>query len=387
MKTTTTNTTTTTRTTAEELYNQAEKAVYIALRARHEKSGLQFLADLQNAQTTDRKARNNATIAEQMTPHEKALEELIQERDELQKGLQFVTRQSVNLKNSEDIRREYAKLIKQHTAKLDHINNRIKHERDTIADLFKQLETTYTDRADLTQTAVLKILELEQEPAPIKSNVLAVYGVESVEELTEEEREQAQEQANFRAVINAVGKSINTLATPEALNSTKTKVQPITEEEVNEFIHIYGGIGNEYKAPHTAKRSRQSDCYITIEERHTKTQNGFYKVTHYKTIAPYQYIEDFSTTEDGENDIEYLKSYDPFVSTYNDIDYIVELATRCDLTDRQVQFLRAFASRCRFSADFKDCKKYAFSEIGITSDRTQRDFFAKLKKALATANK
>lgn len=387
MKTTTTNTTTTTRATAEELYNQAEKAVYIALRARHEKSGLQFLAELQNAQTTDRKARNNINIAEQMTPHEKALDELIQERDELEKGLAFVTRQSVSLKNSEDIRREYTKLIKQHTARLELISNRIKNERDTIADLFKQLETTYTDRADLTQTAVLTMLELEQEPAPIKNNVLALYGVDTVEELTEEERTQAQEQANFRAVINAVGKSINTLATPEALNRTTTKAEPITEEQVNEFIRIYGGIGNEHKAPHIAKRSRATDCYITIEERHTKTQNGFYKVTHYKTVAPYQYIEDFSTTEDGETDTVYLKSYDPFVSTYNDIDYIVELAERCDLTNRQAEFLQAFASRCRFSADFKDCKKYAFSEIGITSDRTQRDFFAKLKKALATANK
>ena len=47
------------------MYADAEKAVYIALRARHEKSGLQFLAELQNAQTNDRTARNNAEIAAQ----------------------------------------------------------------------------------------------------------------------------------------------------------------------------------------------------------------------------------------------------------------------------------------------------------------------------------
>ena len=59
-----------------ELYTTAEKAVYICLRARHEKSGLHFLEELQNGQIIDRSCRTAPSIAEQHTQAEKHLEEL-----------------------------------------------------------------------------------------------------------------------------------------------------------------------------------------------------------------------------------------------------------------------------------------------------------------------
>lgn len=368
----------------QELYNTAEKAVYIALRARHEKSGLKFLEELQNAQNIDRKCRTAPQISAEHAEHEKALEELRTEYTELLKLQAMADRQAVNIKLPQELRKAWAERERELTATIRQYQHRIKEEQATANELFKALSISFSDRADLTQTALLKLLELEKEPAPLTPSLLAVYGVEDAEELTDTERADAQARANFKAVINAVGKAISTVATPEALNRTTTKAEQITLEEVAEFIEKYGGIGKDIKAPHTTKRTRASDCYITVEERHTKTQSGFYRITHYKTVAPYQYIEDFSTAENGENDIEYLKSYNPFVSNSADLEQLEELASRCNLTDRQRLFLQAFASRCRYSADFKDCKNYAFKQIGITSDTNKSTFFNRLKKALTT---
>ena len=361
-------TTTTERTKTAAMYEQAEKAVYIALRARHEKSGLKFLAELQNAQKQDKQARTAPQIAEQI--------------EELQKMHDYHAEQAAFLESqAKRITLTAEERATAHTL-ADELRTKAHNEQEHINALYNTLDITYSDRADLTQTAVTKMLELEREPAPISKNVLAVYGVETAEELTEEEREQAQAAANFRAVINAVGKAINTMASPEALNRTTTKAEPITAEEVAEYIRIYGDIGKDVKIPANRKRTRASDCYITIEERHTKTQNGYYKITHYKTVAPYQYIEDYTEDENGESDAQYLKTYNPFVSNSADLEQLEELASRCNLTDRQRLFLKAFASRCRYSADFKDCKDYAFKQIGITTDTNKSTFFNRLKKAL-----
>ena len=56
-----------------------------------------------------------------------------------------------------------------------------------------------------------------------------------------------------------------------------------------------------------------------------------------------------------------------------------------DLTDRQRLFLQAFCKRCRVSADFKDCKDYAFKQIGITTESNKTTFFNRLKNRLKTA--
>lgn len=372
----------TTTTAQEDIYTTAEKAVYIALKARHEKSGLNFLHELQNAQHTDRTARRGQEYAEQINIAEEELEELRQELAELQADKNTADRNAVNLKNSAELRKAWAVTSQQLEHPIKDHKNRITRLITHISALYEKLATTYTDRADLTQTAVLQILENEKNPAPITSTVLAVYGVDTAEELTESERADAQQRANFRAVINAVGRAVSDIATPEALNRTTTKVQQATAEEVADFIATYGGIGSEYKAPYTTKRARASDCYITIEERHTKTQNGYYKVFHYKTVAPYQYIESYTEDENGESDAQYLKTYNPFVSNSADLDRLEELYTNANLTDRQRQFLQEFAKRCRYEQDFKACKDYAFSKIGITTESNKTTFFNRLKKAL-----
>jgi hypothetical protein len=427
-------TNTTTTTTTKDYYTDAERAVYIALKARHEKSGLHFLAELQNAQATDKTARNNTQlIVNEITPLEQQLEHLIKEREQLNKNIKYTLSQIHKLTTTADDRREWQTLYKQQVIKAQTLKNTIKHTRAEIDNLSDILSTTYTDRADLTQTAVLKMLELEKTPAPITKTILNRYGVDTAEELTDTERADAQEQANFRAVINAVGRAINNLASPDAMNRTVSKpvkltdyiaqqhnitsisnfkanteqwndngtysasysavmfIDELLEEEEKRFINqwskAYGSMGKDTKVSRAIKRCRQSDCYDTLEYRDTKTQKGYYLVRHYKTIAPYQYIEDFNTTEDGENDIQYIKTYNPFISNSTDLDRIEELYKTADLTDRQKDFLKFFCRACRHSADFKECKNYAFSKIGVKTESNKTTFFNRLKQRLLQATK
>lgn len=381
-----TNTNTTTRANTEELYNTAEKAVYIALRARHEKSGLNFLAELQNGQATDRRARANTTIANQLATLEEEHDQLTARLEEIRTEKARADRQAESLKNNEETRKAYIIYSRQLDRQAQPIKNRITSLTQDINSLYDRLQITFTDRADLTQTALLRILELEQTPAPITTTVLSSYGVETVEELTAEERATAQEQANFRAIINTVGKAINNLATPEAHNRYTTKAEKITDlNEVTEFILKYGGIGKDYKAPHTAKRSRVSDCYITIEERNTKTQQGFYKITHYRTVAPYQYIADFTegNEESGEEtDIAYLKITSPIVNTFEDVVNITDFYSKANLTDLERLILNYYQSAMRYYDTQADIINYICCSAKIsraTYYRRWADITAKLE--------
>lgn len=375
-------TTQTTTTNTTDLYTQAEKAVYIALKARHEKSGLKFLADLQNAQAQDRQARSNTEIIDRLHPLENQLEELREERTATQKLITLAKSNSTKLMYPSELRTAWANRQHELQNHLHELNKHIKHTANNINILYDALNITYTDRADLTQTAIVKILELEQEPAPITTTILNRYGVDTAEELTDTERADAQAQANFRTVVNSVGKAISALASPEALNRTVTSKRQATDEEVQNWLEKYGAMGADFKVPQPIKRCRQSDCYDTMEYKDTKTLKGWYIIKHYKTVAPYQYIEDFNTAEDGENDINYIKSYNPFISNSADLDRIEELYKTADLTDRQRLFLEHFCRRCRVSADFKDCKNYAFSKIGITTESNKTTFFNRLKNRL-----
>lgn len=376
MKEQTTKTQTTT--TKRDYYADAEKAVYIALRARHEKSGLQFLADLQNAWSNDQTARQAPQTAER-------IHDLEQLHESHRKGADYFQCVANRLKVTAEERAVAQSLA-------EDFKRKATTEQAEIDTLYDILNLTYSDRADLVQTACLKMLEVEQQPAPITAGILATYGAETEEDLTEEEREQAQASANFRAVINAVGRAVNTLATPEALNSTTTKAVQITAEEYRELLEQWGTVSEDneptldgVKIPHTTKRTRASDCYITIEHRDTKTQQGWYKVTHYRTTAPYQYIDAYTEDENGETDVAYLKTYNPFVSNTADLERIEDLCKRANLTDRQRTFLEHFARACRFEGDFKKCKEHAFRAIGITTTTAQTSFFHRLKKALNTA--
>ncbi len=359
---------TTTNTTA--LYETAEKAVYIALRARHEKSGLQFLTDLQNAQHTDRRARQAPQTAESIATLE-------QQHEEVKNRIITYTARANRLTLSNEERTQASQTLHE----LKKTAKRLTAELQT---LYKSLDTTYTDRADLTQTALVKMLELEQAPAEITESMLNKYTEEhstTAEELTAEDWEELQSIANFKSVINAVGKAINNLSSPEAFNSTRTKVQPITAEEVAEYIRIYGEqVLDGYKIPVPVSRIRLSDCYITIEHRNTKTQQGYYKVTHYHTVAPYQYIEDFTEDENGESDAQYIKTYNPIATTFEDITALERLAE--NLTPKERKILFDFAKYYGRGADRKTAMLKAYRNNGVKAESTAYRHFARLTAQL-----
>ena len=80
------------------LYEQAEKAVFIALRARHEKSGQEFLHELQVTQNRDKITRDRNALCEKLTALEKQLKHkreklqaIITERNYCNKQLERVT--------------------------------------------------------------------------------------------------------------------------------------------------------------------------------------------------------------------------------------------------------------------------------------------------------
>lgn len=360
----------TTTTAQTDLYEVAEKAVYIALRARHEKSGLQFLTDLQNAQHTDRRARQAPQTAERIAKleeqHTATIEKIV-----------FYTARSKRLTLTDSERIQALQALHEHrkTAK------RLTAELRTLE---KSLDVTYTDRADLTQTALVKLLELQQEPTEITDNILNKYTEEhstTAEELTAEQWEELQSIANFKAVINAVGKAINHLSSPEAYNSTKTKIQPITAEEVAEYIKTYGEqVLDGYKIPVPVSRIRLSDCYITIEERHTKTQQGYYKVTHYHTTAPYQYIEDFTEDENGESDAQYIKTYNPFCHNTADIADLESLAEVLTAKERQILF--DFAKYYGRGADRRTAMLKAYRNNGVKAESTAYRHWSRLTAQL-----
>lgn len=339
------------------LYQEAEKAVYIALRARYSKSGLQFLADLQHAQSTDNQARNNDIIAESITHHES-------KHNSFLKGYEFFNNQAQRLMLTEEERATAFTLAQE-------FNNKAQAEQQHINALYDSLNITLSDRADLTQTAIIKLIEVEQTPVEISKNILASYGATTIEELTEEERATAQSTSNFRAVINTVGRAIAKLTSPDALNSTVTKSRKATAQEFINWCNRYGIHREAYetakdfnealkshKAPKTTKRCRASDCFETMEYKQTKTMQGYYIITHYVTVAPYQYIEDFSTTEDGENDIQYIKTYNPIVDKFHDFERIDKLTELAELTESERLVLSYYCNAIRYYTTKEDIIKY-----------------------------
>ena len=349
-----TKTTKTTKTAEQvaEMYTTADKSTYLALRARHEKSGLRFLEELQNAQKNDQQVRRAPQLIIEAEALEKDLAKLREDYTDLFKTAQYIRRQSENLKNADDFRREcvntYCTLKEQLQIKKYHI----KRLTDRIADLYDKFEDNFSDCADIVQDGIVKLIELETTPAPLTASIIAEYGAEEEDELTDTERADAQSRANFQATTNVCGQSISKVATPDALNRNKTvlaKTQA-TEEEVNKWIELHGGYGDKFREYAQVKRCRMSECYRTLEYKDNKQKKGFYIATHYKTTALYQYIEDFSATdENGENDIAYLKTYNPLVNSFGDIEELTDFFDTLNLTDVERLILEHYARALRFT--------------------------------------
>lgn len=374
-----------TATTNRDIYAEADRIVYLAIRARLEKSATTFLFDLANATQADQRARAKTTLGEYITNREATLDELREERDHITALRDQAERACVSVRTPEAMRPEWRAMLRTYTAKREAVTADINRIRAELADLYKRLELTASDREDLVQEACIALLTVDREPAEITAPVLASYGVETAEELTEEERAEAQERANFRYCVNAVGKAINRLASPEALNRNTTTKREASPEEVRAWLDLFGGMGADFKRSTPRKRARASDCFETLELRkNSKGAEVPHIVTHYKTTAPYIYIENYTADENGETDAQYLRSYDPFAQTIGAREALQDFETALNLTDRDRLFLAEFRKACRFY-DFKEAKAHAWERVGITNEATQRKAFERLKNRIREA--
>lgn len=405
------------------LYQDAERAVYIALRARHEKSPTEFLTALQNAQANDRQARNNTQIAEQLT----ALEELHKSH---RQGYEFFNSRAHRLTLT-DYERALAYTLAQD------LKTKADNEQSQINDLHIALELTYSERADLVQTAIMQELENQATPQPIPPHILASYGATDPSELNEQDHTQAQATANSKAIFRAIGQEMTNKQSLNTHTATRTDIlNQLPPEVVAQFgqnIIMYNNDTFYFKPSEndprqgTYRHDLKQGQYFTFEYKEYKEPkpnqeprkkyrpSGWYLVKHRLTVRNVSRIEEY-TTEDGEQiDITALMPNFSEFALDDDLTALEKLISKAELTPRQRTFCTAFlsetaqelADRNRIKyydkcdllgtepthkggiiAEYNARISYGLSLAEVTNTKEARKkFMQRLKKALKTAQK
>ena len=261
-------------TAAAYVMTLADRATFYALRARHEKSGVQMFADLMNQTKSDQTARR-------MTEHGTAA--LIAEREHAAAVERITIFDSI--------------AHSQTASPADVIAASIAAEQE------RQTRNTARQHADSHNAIISNATASDREQLV---QAAALWAVEHWDEVT------ADPAGIVRGMTNAAGRAIAELAAPDALRSTRTKWTPITPEQAaNEraahpdITTIDPTTGEETttpaKIPFTVREGTAAGYYqIEYTEgskpRKDGTQSrpaGWYKVSHYHTAAPYISYEVF----------------------------------------------------------------------------------------------
>lgn len=385
-----------------------QRATNTCIKNRIDKSGLQFLADLQKNAHNDR-IRLNATA------HFETISKLTAEHEEHRKNAEELKAIANRISTPTEQRAEAHKQYKKHTEAM-------KHCTDQIKTLEAVLNLTISDRADLEQVAHLAHLEALTNPpeADERDTARAETILEEVKNAThkaphksknahksavvfaEDIEATAQEIRIYRAVVNAVGNYITAMQNTSTFNRTKTTKQLLTAEQTAEYISTYGGIGKDYKH----KTDNGNTQYIE-HRKYKKHPSGIYLITETKTHAPCISYEEF--TEDNGDMLETLIVSNNGINIITDQQArtdIESLIERAELTDRERQFLLYFldntsakngqkavneyhkkngkkATKQGAEAErYQAMKKSAFERIGIHAKQTQSDFFKRITKRL-----
>lgn len=397
-------TTKTTTTASPAIYKFAEDCTSIAIRARHEKSGLKLLEQLQNEKGRDCAIRSAAEIATRETAHRASADAHTTAAAEHDSIANRITTPA-------EERTAAAKAASMHRAAA-------KRERTAADILTAELSRTYSDRADLVQSALLALVDLTAPAAPVLVPIPGGWAwrpgkraaASAVIIAAADPKTRAALRSDiWRACTNAAGRAINQAASPDALNRTVTQATPATGAEVAAWIEKHGATGTAVKEPQTVKRCRASDCYDTMEYRNRKTAPGWYRVRHWVTVAPYTSIEQLNDNGDITG---YFKSYNPFAETQGTAERLEALQTAAELTERERLFIAAFTSttaakhgaaarkqyhdtttadtstsksrKAAAKAEYDAMIDYAFSAIGIKSEDTRRQFFKRLRERAAS---
>lgn len=253
---------------APEVNRTAHVAAFIAIRARHQASGLDFLRRLNLQQTADYLREDLPRIAEEAT----AARIAHAHHSELYEAYNAI---SYNATKTTEEQEAAAEIAKYHKTERD-------HARATYERLERVISTTsHSDRADIVQAAA----------------------------------EAFWQTANFATACKAAGKAIGAIAAANGCTATRTKVKPITAEQAEAIRKDYTTSATRvYKGGELVREDENTETeripfdvregltagYKTIEYRNTKQYPaGWYEVKHYHTAAPYISYEAFATDEDS----------------------------------------------------------------------------------------
>lgn len=293
------------RQTPEQLYQTADKAVFFAIRAREATSATNLFRELSQSAPTDRQRREITRIAEEISDHQR-------QHSRARAEIEALTRIIDSTKTAPAERLDAWKRREQAKQTAKKALERVQSLEQRIND------TTTSDREQLVQVAIIAGLDPENATDPDRA---------------------------FKRMTNSAGREISNLASPDALRSTRTKLTPITAEEAQaereahpDIITIDPLTGEEITTPAHVPfnvKGGQSAGYYTIEYRPaTKTRPaGWYKVSHYATVAPYVSFETFAT---GENAEPIAKNGGiNAIETISDREELEALINRANLTERE----------------------------------------------------
>lgn len=247
--------------------NTAHAAAYIAIRARHQASGLDLMRRLNQTQHADRIREDLPRIAAEAMEARKAHDMHREAADTLQAIADRVSTPTAQAEAAAIAAAEHRTAA---ARELDHAE-RLERVIST---------TSHSDRADISQAAALAYLAFTAEHSADEYETAEDYSREA-----------------FAAACKAAGKAIGAVAAAHGCTATRTKVEPISAEEAAAIMDAYP---NAERIPFNVREGMTAG-YITIEHRDSKRfPAGWYKVKHYHTAAPYISYEVFASGEASE---------------------------------------------------------------------------------------
>ena len=349
------------RQSGAQLYRTADTAVYLALRARHQSSGLELFSQLLTRAAADGQHRNIESIAAEALAAER-------ERD-TQRAKQNHHQAQAERKTISPAE-AVAHRAKAKTARA--AADKAAAKADSLNKLIN--EATASDREPLVQAAIIGAMEHDNTTNP---------------------------DGAFTAMCAAAGREIANIAAPDAAQSTRTKVKEISPERAAELRKAYPDIviidpitGLEIAAPcripHNVKGAT-SQCFDTVElrERGRKPNRRLVwcLVSHYLTVAPYVSYEAFTEQSGGDTSEIATNGGINAIGTQEDQAAIADLLERANLTAREQDIVYRVADQTaarhgQYAAD-EYWKKRTPEIAAITSQKERNKAH---KAAQETAN-
>lgn len=234
---------------AAEVAQLAHVAAYLAIRARHQASGLDFMRRLNQQQPNDRQRENVPTIAAEALAARAAHDQHRAQAAALQ-----AIAERVSTPAAQALEAAQAAAVERHAA-AQHLAHAERLERVITT-------TSHSDRADISQAAAAELWNT----------------------------------GNFAAACKAAGRAIAAVAAAQGCTATRTKVQPITAEEAQQERAAHP---NAERIPFNVQGGNSTTAgFYTIEYRDSKRfPRGWYRVNHYHTTAPHISYEVFASSE------------------------------------------------------------------------------------------